>query len=230
MRHWIEADCPEAHGRYDLLPPEQKERISLISGKDGKGQPLRGHRHAYFLLWPDEHGLPTRLIVWRSTPFASDEIEALLTASEYPIAWDDGSSDWRVRLVPLPQNSPVPSELLKASCVWESATPFVPPAERHRFRKNGRERPGESPERILTWLFQKEGKPESQVTLLDDLEESDWVNLHETRNRRFSRDTTRTSWVRPGFRLRVKFESPVSGPLIVGDSCHFGLGLFLPIE
>jgi len=33
---------------------------------------------------------------------------------------------------------------------------------------------------------------------------------------------------RPSGTFRITFASPVQGPLCLGHSCHFGLGLFLP--
>lgn len=219
--------APGSEGRYDRLTPEQKGRLALICGKDGQGRPLRGHRHAFFLLWPDEHGLPTRLVVWRTNPFTEEEVGALLRASEHSLSWENSTPEWRVRLVPLPFATPTPSGLLNASRVWQSITPFVPPAERRRFRRNGRERPGESTERILAKLLRDAGLPEPlNISVRDEARESTWVSLHETRARRFSKADSRTPWVRPGFNLRVEFTTPVAGPLILGDSCHFGLGLF----
>lgn len=230
IRHLAAIVAPGSQGRYDLLTSEQKDRLALICGKDGQGQPLRGHRHAFFLLWPDENGWPTRLVVWRSSPFTSDEVKALLAASEFPVAWDNGVPDWRVRLVPLPYEMPTPTGFLGKSRVWESVTPFVPPSERHRFRRNGRERPSESVEKLLTKLLLNESKPEPErVTVFKDNEAAEWVNLHETRIRRGLKTDNRTPWVRPGFRVRMEFPSPVTGPIILGDSCHFGLGLFLPM-
>ncbi|MBI1745746.1 MAG: type I-U CRISPR-associated protein Cas5/Cas6 [Acidobacteria bacterium] len=218
-----------SRGRYDLLSPEQQDKLALITGKDGRGQLLRGHRHAFFLLWPDVHDIPSRLVVWRSSPFTSDEVQAFLAASERALAWEEGTPEWHLRLIPLPFETPPPSGLLNGSRAWVSATPFVPPAGRHRFRKNGRPRNSESPERLLTKMLQDEGKPGPvNVVLLEDEQEKAWVKLHETRTRRFSKDESRTPYVRPGFRLRVEFPTSVSGPLILGDSCHFGLGLFVP--
>lgn len=230
IRHLALRLAPDSSGRYDLLTPEQKEAVALITGKDGQGQPLRGHRHAFFLLYPDAEGLPTRLVVWRPVTYAADEIHALLKASERPLAWENNARDWQVRLVPLPFNTPPPAGLLSSSQVWKSATPFTPPANRHRFRKNGRLRSGESIERILSVLLRAENKPEPiKVTPLGDEQDRAWVNLHETRSMRFSRQSNRTSWVRPGFRLCVTFSVPIQGPLLLGDSSHFGLGLFLPV-
>jgi CRISPR-associated protein Csb2 len=229
IRHLAMAIEPESRGRYDLLSVAQREKLALICGKDGQGQRLYGHCHAFFLLWPDDHGLPTRLLVWRHDPFVDEEIEALLAASERPISWNDGTPEWELRLVPLPFETPPPYGLPGESRVWKSATPFVPPAERHRFRKNGRARPGESPEHILTKLLQAEGKAAPAcVKSLEEHGEVTWVMLHETRRRRLGKEDSRTPWVRPGFYLRVEFHDPLSGPLILGDSCHFGLGLFVP--
>ncbi len=228
IRRLAEIIAPKSRGHYDLLTPEQKDSLALICGKDGQGQPLRGHRHAFFILLPDKNGLPTRLVVWRSSPFTGDEVKALLAASEFPIAWDNGVPEWKVRLVPLSYEMPAPRGFLGESRLWESVTPFVPPSERHRFRKNGRARPNESVERLLTKLLLDENKPAPEsVTVVEDIESAEWINLHETRNRRILKSDSRTPWVRPGFRVRIEFSSPVAGPIILGDSCHFGLGLFL---
>jgi CRISPR-associated protein Csb2 len=228
IRCWIEANAPEARGRYDLLTPEQKDCLALITGKDRNGEPLRGHRHAYLLLLPDESGSPTRLIVSRTTLFRHDEIAAFQDATENTIAWEDGAPEWLLRVVPLPQETPVPIGLHDQSKVWESVTPFVLPAERRRFRKNGRERPGESVEKLLVKLLRTESKPlPNNIVILEGGRDAPWVKLHETRNRRMLKADNRTSWARPAFRVRIEFSEPVAGPLVLGDSCHFGLGLFL---
>jgi CRISPR-associated protein Csb2 len=214
---------------YGLLTPEQREMLGLLSGKNGEGHPLQGHQHAFFLLWPDNNGVPTRLVVWRRTPFTDQEIQALLAASERPISWANGAPDWAVRLVPLPFETSPPSGILSEARIWRSATPFVPPANRRRFRKNGRVRPGESPEQVLMKLLQADGNLlPKRVSSFEISEERSWVILHETRQRRQYRTETHTSWVRPGYWFQVEFEEPVRGPLIFGDSCHFGLGLFVP--
>jgi len=59
-----------------------------------------------------------------------------------------------------------------------------------------------------------------------DPERTVWVSLHETRERRFAREQTRTPLVRPGFHLLIEFDAPVMGPIVIGDSSHFGLGQF----
>jgi CRISPR-associated protein Csb2 len=213
---------------YKILTHSQREEVSLITGKDADGNPLQGHKHAYFFLYPNKQGFPTRLIAWRKEPFKENEIEAMLVAAKKPIHWGYNLEDWSVKLVPLPFKSKIPDGLLTKAQTWISATPFVPPTQRHRFRKNGRERPIRTPEEELIKLFQKAEKSVPEVEMIN--KESTWVKLHETKERRLFRQKFHTSWVRPGCWLRLKFSEPISGPLLFGDSSHYGLGLFLAEE
>lgn len=220
---------PESGGRYDRLSLEDKNTITLITGKDGQGKPLHGHRHAFFIICPDADGLPSRLIVWRTESFIGHEIDSMLRASERPLTWDNHSTNWKLGLIPLPFETPVPAGLLSESKTWVSATPFVPPANRHRFRKNGRMRSGESIECIALSLLKKQFNCEpTTITALNDAQSQSWLNLHITRERRFIKENNQTPFIRPGFKLRLEFSSPVQGPIIIGDSSHFGLGLFVP--
>ena len=63
---------------FDRLPAADRDRFSLMTGKMSSGTPLTGHQHAYFALYPDEFGLPTRLIVFRREAFKPEEVEALM--------------------------------------------------------------------------------------------------------------------------------------------------------
>ena len=109
---------------------------------------------------------------------------------------------------------------------WESVTPFVPPANRHRLRKNGRIRESELAENICARLIHLTTgfMPEVEVISHAPI----WTKLHESRSARERRRATGEtgSLVRPGWRLRLRFAEPVAGPIMVGDSCHFGVGLF----
>jgi CRISPR-associated protein Csb2 len=210
------------------LTPAEREQLSLISGKDADGNALRGHHHAYFLIWPDENGYPTRLIVWRrEVAFTEAEIGAMLSASEGPVSWGD---EQPVFLVPLPPEMPLPPGFGASARVWRSVTPFVPPAQRHCFRAQGRPRPGETPERLAKKLLLNAGIPAPANIAVEAHCEKQWMQLHETRERRFLSGKTRNSLVRPGFRMRLEFDTAVEGPIVIGDSCHFGLGLFQGVE
>ena len=213
---------------YASLTPEERDELRLISGKDRAGKALVGHHHAYFLVWPDERGYPTRLIVWRQeAPFTQTEVRAMLSASQNPISW---GNEERLYAVPLPLEMPLPPGFAVGARVWQSVTPFVPPTSRHRFRANGRLRPGEVPQRVATKLLVEAGMPPPTKMAFQAGQEKVWTQLHETRQRRLLKGRARGSFVRAGFHLRLEFDAPVQGPIIIGDSCHFGLGLFRGVE
>lgn len=209
-------------------------RYALLAGKDlADGTPLSDHGHAYYFLWPDENGDPTRLVVWRrGAAFEGQELASLSEAGERPIQWGDawpdesGSGPWSLRLVPLPLGTAPPRALSAQARVWESVTPFVPPSNRHAFRRNGRVRAAERPEASCARLVEKLVGQRPAVELLS--EEPLWTRLHEPHAKRAERkeEGQRQALARPGYFLRLRFDEPVQGPLLVGDSAHFGLGLF----
>jgi CRISPR-associated protein Csb2 len=208
--------------RYWELASGQREALSLIRGLEAHGKRIQGEGTAFFALFPDAKGAPTRLISWRLSPFTDDEIDAYLAATEQPLAWEWGSADWRVRLVPLPFAVAGPEEYWARGAVWEATTPFVLPSGLQRFRRHGRVRKGETPDACLKKLLKKSGFPEANVELLQ--REPTWVTIHETLQERRLRE--RRTRMRPGYFFRLRFETAVQGPIAVGHSCHFGLGLF----
>ncbi|MHB8898922.1 MAG: type I-G CRISPR-associated protein Csb2 [Thermoguttaceae bacterium] len=253
LKHAARIVSQGEYASYRDLPADLRDRLKLLSGKDGGDRACQGHQHAYFFLYPDEIGNPTRLIAYRRVAFDSTsdqhfEVEAILAASREAIFWQRGSPDWSLRLVPLPFETPAPTCCrLDApwSAVWGSATPFVPP-NRRRFRENGRLRARETAVALLrkalsetliakaskasviaVQAIDKEGYPFAS-RLDQDPPEPNWVTIHETRSERHERLQSRARPVRPGFRFRVEFSQPICGPILVGHSCHFGLGLFVP--
>jgi len=240
---------------YRELAPELRDKLKLLSGKDGKGNPDQSHQHPYFFLCPDELGNPTRIIVHRRTAFDAMadqpfEVEAILAASREPIYWQSRDPDWSLRLVPLPFETRPPKSCSMndaRSKLWISATPFVPP-NRRRFRQNGRLRAAETAivllNKALSETLMAIGSSASVVGIQSidndgnllttrpdqDPSEFTWVTIHETLSERRHRLKDRMRRVRPGFRFRVEFSQPVDGPLMVGHSCHFGLGLFQAVE
>lgn len=213
-----------SNGGYESLTREQREQIALFSGKDADGKAIEGHRHPYFLLWPDDGGQPTRLIVWRRERiFTQLETDALFGASESPVHWKP-RSDWPLRLVPLPNTTPLPEGFRSRGRIWESITPFVPPSGRRRFRENGRERPGETLQKSVSRMLIAADL--AIPVVVEEIGDGfGWVRLHETRQERIASDS-KTPLVRPGHRVRLEFSESVDGPLVLGDSAHFGLGLF----
>jgi CRISPR-associated protein Csb2 len=206
------------------LTSEECNALSLIRGLDAAGNRVDGQKTAFFALIPDGDDLPTRLLCWRVSSFTDDEIDAFLAATERPMAWERGSAEWQVRLVALPFSVPPPADYWSPSQVWQSVTPFVLPAGRQRFRRHGRHRPGETPEVCLRKLLVRFGLPEPSVDGVAG--GSRWVTIHETPQERQRRSEERGTRMRPGYRFQITFPTPVPGPICIGHSCHFGLGLF----
>lgn len=229
----------DRNAKFALLPTDLRDDFALFSGKSGDGAPVSGHAHAFFALLPDDFGQPTRLVCFRRHPFRAEEIAALLAAAERPCSWrferqrgpEDRRDEWQLRFVPLPFDTPPPTGLrfdVPISSTWISATPFVIPGGRRRFRKHGRLRPGETAERLLEKLVVASGLPIPDLARLSDETEEEWVAIHEPPEHRHRRREARTRAVLPGYRFRLAFPKAVSGPICLGHSCHFGLGLFVP--
>ncbi len=68
------------------------------------------------------------------------------------------------------------------------------------------------------------GFPESEVSLISPT--SEWIKVH--RPSRAEREATNDD--KRGYQVRIIFVEPQSGPIFLGNSCHFGLGLFIPAE
>jgi CRISPR-associated protein Csb2 len=225
---WIKV-AERFRGRVLKLFTGSGQQRELLCGKRLDGSILVGdHRHAYFLLWPDEEGNLSRLIVWRKDKeFEAAEVDAMMRAAEKPVPWTDDPKGWVAQMVPLPHSTPLPRLMREPSREWVSVTAFARPANRHSVRASGRKRHSEEPEQICATLIEKVWgiRPRSVVRIDENVQ---WVKLHESvamrKARRLQGD--RTPRVALGYRLCVTFDQAFNGPLIVGDSSHFGLGLF----
>lgn len=227
LRELVEIASHGACATWSRAPRRVRERVALMSGKDAEGRPLRGHRHAEFFAWCEDD-VATRLLVWReSRPFDEDEEAAILAAAGRELSWaapGDDADAWKVRLVPLDRAVPPPPGFDgRAWRVWESVTPYVPP--RHHLRggkPRERESIGDQVRRELS-LRGFGGADDVRV----EVREPSWVAVHlprrEPRRRSFLGD-------RRGYRLRLEFPEPVKGPLRLGHSSSFGVGLFRPAE
>lgn len=217
--------------RFAELPAHDRQSFSIFSGKSSDASPLKCHDHPYFAICPDLQHQPTRLLCFRRTPFTAHEVAALLKAAEEVIHWQPQNREWSLRLVPLPFETPIPPAVDPSSpgfSSWVSKTPFVAPGNRRRFRRNGRLRTGETPAKLLEKLLAKEGYPQAEIESLSAVDFAEWVAIHETHTERIARRESRGRALRMGQRFRIKFAEPVSGPICLGHSSHFGLGLFAP--
>ena len=203
-----------------------RDSLADMAGKDANNEPLKGpRRHTEFLAWCEDDQ-PTRLLVWRGLrAFDADEQAAILLAAARDVSWasaGSGSDEWKVRLVPLDRAVPPPPGFgSQSSKVWESVTPYVPP--RHYLR-GGKEREGESmAEQIHREVQAREIAQDVVVELVGTPQ---WVSVHVPR-----REANKRAFIgdRRGQMVRLRFTTPVVGPIRLGHSSTFGLGLFRPV-
>lgn len=205
--------------RWDDAPEEVRERACALAGRDLDGQRATGHRHASFLLC-GESDAPSRLCVWRAEPFDTLEQRAILDAANRPLPLSYKNDPWTITLVPLDRLvSPPPGLDRAASLTWQTLTPYVPP--RHVFDRKGKTKADCSVEAQLTAELATRGYDVGGVTIR--IEEAGWVKVH----RRECRGGSATNGDKRGYHVELTFTTPQHGPIALGNSCHFGLGLFV---
>ena len=217
-------------GDWQRANAAQREAARLLTGKETDGSPLRDHRHRHArfgVLFDQESGKAARLLVWRAQPFTDAEQNAVLNAAEYELPLSFGKTGardpWAVRLVPLDSQVPPPAGFgLQAHNRWRTVTPYVPP--RYVYDRKGRLKPGESLEEQLQLDLTRQGYDVTGLKIAVDDQETEWTRVHRPRRNRD--DPTNTS--RRGYHASLTFNTPVCGPISLGHSSHFGLGLFVP--
>lgn len=225
IKNLLQLKTGDASATWTRVGKNVREAVADMTGKDANNEPLKGHRHTEFLAWCED-GQPTRLLVWRSSrAFDGDEQEAILLAAARDVSWAAGGADadeWKVRLVPLDRAVPPPPGFDgESSSVWESVTPYVPP--RHHLR-GGKEREGESMvEQVRRELVRRGIEQNVDAELVGSPK---WVSVHVPR-----REANKRAFIgdRRGMIVRLRFAAPVTGPIRLGHSSSFGLGLFWPV-
>jgi CRISPR-associated protein Csb2 len=220
------------------------ESSPVFSGKAENGRRLEGHRHAFFLPTDEDgDGRIDHITITTSTPFTAKEIAALdrLRRMRKP----GGGDELNMMLVGLPnreylmETGSIP--ILSCATVWRSVTPFIP--IRH-YKKRGRKRdtcpPEDFPETVLREEAARRGLPDPlRVEALPE------CSMWDHGNRREVLSSRRLRWIQfrrqrvlgngkkgshSGCGFIVTFPESITGPLALGYGCHFGLGLFAPIQ
>lgn len=217
-------------------------RSRLFSGKNEAGDPLAGHRHAYYLPTDEDgDGRLDHLTIFARDGFGPDERRALDRLRQLNTG-RRGEERHPLRLLLLGMGArdeycPGP---LRASAVWVSATPYI--ATRHA-RTRGRDRIDlASPQARAAFLVAD--LREQVLAVLPDLAGSaDDVKIEplldgsafKVANRwrpiqfkRFRSKPGDDGGRRLAGAFRLTFRRPVRGPMALGYSSHFGMGLFLP--
>ncbi len=207
--------------KWDEAPAVVREQAFLLSGRNADGSPAKGHQQVSFFL-SGTADAPSRLCAWRNEPFNDNEQRAILDAADTPLPLNYKDDPWSLNLVPLDRLVP-PSPGLDDTThdEWVSLTPYVPP--RHVYGRSGKEKAGCSVAAQLNDELKRRGYPVER--LICGIEECGWVKVHRIKQER----DARTNDSKLGYSVKLTFSEPVKGPISLGASCHFGLGLFVPV-
>jgi len=203
-------------------------------GKDEQGRPRTGHEHAFFLpADEDGDGRLDHLTVFAPMGFNGLEGRALDRLRQ--LTWGDGDP-LRLLLVGLGN----PDNLL-SPLFAKAATPFVVtryPKLRGRKRDNPKDYASSLhfAGHVLCEELNRlrQCRPDlPEVVAVEPLQDQ-WIGPQRLRSIQFKKYRSRKpgddGGRRPSGYFRIRFAAPVTGPICLGHSCHFALGLFVPTQ
>lgn len=234
------------------FPPDPERFASpLFSGKGVDGEPLRSdHSHAFYLPTDEDgDGRLDHLTVFARGGEASplggippEEVRAIHAIRR--LHFDE--TNLSLVLVGLGQEADLRGiQLIGPAEVWESATPFL--VTRHMKRRGRKRDPREwfegseghflFVEHVLREELERRGLAEQvkKIEYFDPCSQSaprlpgrlSPRQLRPLQFRLYRRKLDDDGGRRSRGAFRITFREPVTGPIALGHSCHFGLGLFL---
>lgn len=185
----------------------------LLSGHLG-GQFDVEHRHAHYLPKPDNEGrIRELLVVSPRERFSDSEVTALKAVRT--LQWNGPSAKANLELADVDDQSEI-----KLSAHWVTVTPYVPP---RRFWGTHGKRHLSPDKQIAAEVAAAGGN-----IVIEEIKLRRWGTIGI---RIASHSTTKlpnTPSQRTAFHVAFTTQAPVCGPIALGHSCHFGLGLFAP--
>lgn len=205
-----------------------------FSGKGSDGAPRQGHEHAYFL--PADEDGDGRLD--HVTVFARDELgpgEQRAIDRLTRLTPRDDEHEIRLLLLGVAAGGVIEKGPLKPSREWVSATPYI--ATRHPKKKTDRPAFLEDDLRLELARFAERTDspvPERIEPQLDEagvfrLRTEDGAVQRPLQFKRFRSKASDDGGRRLSGFFRLYFPEKVAGPIALGHSAHFGMGLFLPV-
>lgn len=197
------------HSGEDAIPP-------IFSGHD-LPQGNR-HQHAFYLPWDGNgDGRIDRLVL--HVPAGMGPTERRIVERVRRV-WGRDGSEWRLILESIGDTG-VGGPLMSSATAWESLTPYLHPWYAKK---------GFTIEDQIRRECRERGLPEpSALERLDCIPVGNQtrhpIHFHRFRGKRGLHQPDRH-----GSFWRLTFTESVSGPLAFGFGCHFGLGLFAPVE
>lgn len=208
---------------------------AVLSGRDGDGEVLRDpqHSHAFFLPEDaDGDGEIDHLVLHAAGRLDAkvlrtiQELDRLWIADRRSLTEDgdasDGRKEWRLALEGVGRPEDFPGcRLLKPARAWVGVTPYLRP--RHLKEGAGAAAVFE----IVRRECELRGWSLPTVSLEGGGRE---IGEKKLNTLKFHRFRSRRGLVQPdktGIALRLRFDTPRTGPVALGFASHFGLGLFV---
>lgn len=200
-----------------------------LVGRDARGKPLEGHRHAHILpLDLDGDGRLDHVVIFAPMGLgrgAQRAVRALRKTymkggvGELRVALAGAGTLDDLRLLGAGLGTSVDKLLgpSTGSASWVSATPLVPP--RHVKKTGSSSLAGQ-----IAAELSGRGYPRATVEVLE------WGEARAFRHFVRRRQRGPQPPLDCGFAIRLFFESPVRGPIGLGYGCHFGLGSFRAMQ
>lgn len=222
-----------------------------FSGKGSDGKPLRAdHTHAFYLPTDEDgDGRLDHLTVFvrrdettQEGGFSPDEVQALNALRRLKV----DESEFSLVLVGLGQVADFRGmRLIGPAAVWESATPFL--VTRHMKRRGQKRDPREwfeSPEGQALFVEQVLREELARRGIAEKVEKIEYLDpsnptaprppgrignrhLRPLQFRLYRQKRGDDGGQRPHGVFRITLTDPIKGPVALGHSCHFGLGLFV---
>lgn len=190
-------------------------RSPVFSGRDGDGPRRDQHAHSHYLAFSgsDQRRID-HLVIWAPEGFGRPEVAAL--AELVDLRMRDRPEPSRLALVALgePEQLKFRRALGPAEC-WRSLTPMALP--RHAKRRGGIVVDG--PVDQIRRELGLRGFPQP---LEIELIRGPWMDFKRTRPGVSAREAAQVVGA------RIVFAEAVRGPIAIGASSHFGLGVFEP--
>lgn len=219
-------------------------RSPVLSGKNERGRPLTGHRHAYYLPTDEDgDGRLDHLTVFACDGLASDERRVLDRLRQLNTG-RKGEERHPLRLLllgmgALKEYRPGP---LGESKVWVSATPYI--ATRHA-KTRGRDRIDTACPQTRAAFLAADLREQIRTVRPDIASLAEDVCIEPLFDygafkvadrwrpiqfKRFRSKPGDDGGRRLAGAFRLTFTLVLNGPLVLGWSGHFGMGLFVPIH
>lgn len=219
---------------HKLRDNSEHQNISIFTGRDLDGIPLKNHHHAWYFSEKNNNGKIDHVLVYAKQGFSSEAINALQNINAL---WGRKSQRLEMQLVWL-GNTRQYAKFESASIVsesqkWQNITPLVLPRFPKCYR-NGEpkidpntELQIDGAEHQVRKLLMHLGFPHEQ-NLVKVQELTEIQNNQYIRRQRYngggSKGPSRGYW------FELNFSEPQTGPIALGYAAHYGLGLFVPIK